>query len=196
VTWIEAIAAVAGLVCVWLVGRQSIWCWPAGLVQVTLYVFVFYDAKLYSDLLLHLIYIVLQVYGWYAWLHGGRGGGALAVTALTNSRRLLWLAVTFGAAAGWGTLMARATDAALPFADAFTLAASLVAQWLQTRKKIESWIWWIGVDVVGIVMFANRQLYITSALYAAFLVLCVTGFAQWRRERRGPAAPVVPARLD
>ena len=179
-TWIEAIAATAGLLCVWLVGRQSILCWPAGLVQVTLYVFVFYHAKLYSDLLLHVIYIVLQIYGWYAWLHGGAGGGTLAVTAMTNVQRLLWLLATFGAAAGWGVLMARSTDAALPFADAFTLMASLAAQWLQTRKKIESWLWWIGVDLVAIVMFATRNLYITSALYAAFLVLCVTGLAKWR----------------
>ena len=185
-TGIEAIAAIAGLLCVWLVGRQNIWCWPAGLVQVTLYVFVFYHAKLYSDLLLHVIYIVLQVYGWYAWLHGGAQGGTLEVTTLTAARRLLWLIVTLGAAAGWGALMARTTDAALPFADAFTLSASLVAQWLQTRKKIESWIWWIGVDLVAIVMFANRSLYITSALYAAFLVLCVTGFAKWRLALREP----------
>ena len=49
---IEAVAVIFGLAAVWLNVRQNIWGWPAGLVQVVLYIFVFYEAKLYSDLIL------------------------------------------------------------------------------------------------------------------------------------------------
>jgi nicotinamide riboside transporter PnuC len=70
-TWIEGIAALCGLLCVWLTIRQSVLCWPTGLVQVVLYIGVFYEARLYSDLILHVIYVIMQVYGWHHWLHGG-----------------------------------------------------------------------------------------------------------------------------
>ena len=52
-TWIEAIGVVFGLICVWLTVRQNIWCWSTGLVQVALYILIFYCVKLYSDLVLH-----------------------------------------------------------------------------------------------------------------------------------------------
>ena len=70
-SWMEAVAVVFGVACVWLTIRQSIWCWPTGLVQVFLYIFIFYEVKLYSDLILHVIYVGLQIYGWQHWLRGG-----------------------------------------------------------------------------------------------------------------------------
>ncbi|HXG58522.1 MAG TPA: nicotinamide riboside transporter PnuC [Thermoanaerobaculia bacterium] len=179
---IEAIATVAGLLCVWLLVRQNIWTWAAGLVQVTLYVYVFYHAKLYSDLILHLIYIVLQFVGWYQWRHGGRARSELAVSRLSRRGNAAALALTLGGAAAWGTFMATKTDAALPWGDAFTMVASLVAQGLQTRKKLETWLYWIAVDVVAIAVFFIKQLYLTTGLYFVFLILSAIGFVEWKRE--------------
>jgi nicotinamide mononucleotide transporter len=66
------IAAICGLLCVWLTVRQNVLCWPIGLIQVVLYIGVFYAARLYSDLILHVIYVFIQIYGWYHWLYGGQ----------------------------------------------------------------------------------------------------------------------------
>lgn len=51
---IEGLASVLGAVAVWLVIRRSIWNFPVGLVMVLLYVYIFYQARLYSDMLLQL----------------------------------------------------------------------------------------------------------------------------------------------
>ena len=75
-TILELVAVFFGLACVALYVRQNVWSWPVGLVQVCLYVWVFFQARLYSDVLLHLVYVVLQLYGWYVWT---RAGGALAL---------------------------------------------------------------------------------------------------------------------
>lgn len=64
---IEIIATIFGVICVWLTIKQHIACWPIGLVQVFLYIFVFYQAKLYADMVLHVIYVLLSIYGWYHW---------------------------------------------------------------------------------------------------------------------------------
>lgn len=65
-SWIEFTASGFGLACVWLTVRRHIACWPTGLVMVALYIVVFHQARLYSDMLLQMVYVVLQLYGWYA----------------------------------------------------------------------------------------------------------------------------------
>lgn len=178
---LEAVAVAFGLACVVLTIRQNVWCWPAGLVQVALYIVIFYEVKLYSDLLLHVVYVGLQLYGWYHWLHGGREGAALPVTRLPRRARTAWTLAALVATAGWGHLMATYTDAALPYPDAFTTVFSLVAQWLMARKRLESWWFWIAVDIVAIGVYTTRGLALTAGLYAVFLVLAIGGLVAWRR---------------
>ncbi|MEW4570415.1 nicotinamide riboside transporter PnuC [Tautonia sp. JC769] len=177
---IEVIAVGFGLLCVGLTIRQNIWCWPAGLVQVSLYILIFYEVKLYSDLILHVVYVFLQLYGWYYWLRGGTRGGRLPVTRLGRAGSLGWVAVAIAGTGVWGFVMASYTDASLPYWDALTTVASLVAQWLMSRKRLESWLFWIAVDVVAIGVYLSKSLVLTSGLYAVFLVLATLGYRAWR----------------
>lgn len=185
---IEAIATFFGLVCVWLCVRRNIWTWPTGLVQVVLYVWVFFEAKLYSDVLLHVVYIVLQIYGWVRWRRLGPDGGRLPVTRLGPRGFLPWAALAACGTVALGAAMARFTDAALPVWDAAIAAWSLVAQVLLARKQLESWLVWIGVDVVAVGVYGAKELYLTCGLYAVFLGLATTGWFAWRRELRTASA--------
>ena len=180
--WVEPVAAFFGLLAVILVVRQNIWCWPTGLVQVALYVFVFFQVKLYSDVILHMIYVVVQIYGWYHWLHGGTDHGELTVTRLSHRGLLAWIAVSIAGTVVWGYFMSQTTDAAIPYGDAFTTATSLIAMWLQARKRIETWYFWIAVDIIAIGIYYIKGLYWTSGLYVVFLVLCIAGLVAWQRS--------------
>ena len=68
---LELIASVIGVVAVWLTVKQNLWCWPIGLVMVVMYGWIFYDAALYSNMLLQGVYAGLQLYGWLQWTRGG-----------------------------------------------------------------------------------------------------------------------------
>jgi nicotinamide mononucleotide transporter len=185
---IELIAAALGLVCVWLTMRQHIACWPAGLVMVSLYIFIFYQAKLYSDMLLQVVYVFLQLYGWYAWLYGGPRRSTLGVTRLPCWQIGFWLGTC--AISTWllGRLMHVRTDASFPYLDAFAAVASLIAQWLMGRKRLESWLVWIVVDVVSIPMYLAKDLYLTAGLYTVFLILATLGFFEWKKTLVAPAS--------
>lgn len=182
-TWIEGIAAFFGLLSVIFTVRRSLWCWPTGLVMVSLYIVIFYDAKLYSDMLLQCVYVGLQIYGWWHWSRVREAHGEVIVEVLGRHQRFLWLGVLVVGTAALGTGMGRLTDAALPFWDASTTMMSLVAQWLMGRKKLESWVLWIAVDVLSIGIYWQRGLYITMGLYAVFLVLASVGLWKWRADR-------------
>lgn len=183
-TWIEAIAVVFGLACVWLTVRQSIWCWSTGLVQVVLFIFIFLQARLYSDVILHCIYVVLQVYGWHHWLYGGPDHQNLRVSRLSRRGFLGWVLLCGVGTAALGWSMTTFTDAALPYPDAFTTVASLIAQWLLTRKKLESWLFWIIVDVVAIGIYFSKSLFLTTGLYAVFLLMATMGLLAWRKSMK------------
>jgi len=188
VNTLELFAALVGALSVWLSVRQNIWSWPTAIVNVVLYTLVFYEAKLYADMGLQVIYAILSVYGWYEWLYGGEGRTELQVTRTTPRLGLLLGAIAIAGSVLLGTLLHHETDAALPYMDAALSSTSLVAQWMMTRKLLENWLVWIAVDVLYVGMFVYKGLYLTSGLYAVFLVLAVRGFIDWRRSMRASLA--------
>jgi len=179
---IEVVAVIAGFLCVYFTIKENIWCWPSGLLQVTLYIFVFYQAKLYSDVILHVIYVAMNIYGWYYWLHGGKLRKEARITKLLPAWLVFCLIGSVAATMLLGWFMASRTDAALPYADAFTTVFSLTAQWLLSRKKLENWYFWIAVDVVAIGVYFAKDLYLTGVLYIAFLVMATAGLLRWRNS--------------
>ena len=181
---IELIAVVFGLLSVVLTIRQSIWCWPTGLVQVILFIGIFYDAKLYSDMILHVIYVFLQFYGWYYWLRGDKGTTPPKVESLSPIMLASWGTAVAVLSALWGYVMYRWTDASFAFADAFIMVASLAAQWLLAQKKLQSWWFWIAVDLVAIFVYWQKDLKLTSLLYVVFLVLAGLGWWTWKKSRQ------------
>jgi nicotinamide mononucleotide transporter len=81
------------------------------------------------------------------------------------------------------------TDSTVPGWDGATTAASLAAQWLMSRRVLANWSLWIAVDLVYVPLYVYKELYATAGLYALYLVLCLLGLRDWRRELRaaGPA---------
>lgn len=178
----ELVGVLFGIGSVWLIARESVWGWPTGLVNVGLFVLVFYEARLYADMGLQVFYVALCAYGWYAWLRGGPGHTSLRVRRAPMRHLAVLGAAGALAAAGLGIALHRHTDASLPYVDSATTACSLVAQWMQTRKWLENWLVWIAVDVVYVGMYIYKQLYLTAGLYTIFLGLAVVGLRHWRRS--------------
>ena len=179
---IEILAVVFGIASVYLSTREHIWSWPTALVNVSLYFVVFLEAKLYADMGLQVVYFALSLYGWYEWLYGGEHRTELHVSRVTRPLAVRLALIGVASAVIIGTLLARFTDAAIPYLDSATTSTSLVAQWMMTRKILENWAVWVAVDVVYIGMFLFKELYLTAGLYAVFLVLAVMGFRQWKRS--------------
>ena len=181
----EILAVLFGIVSVYLSTREHIWSWPTALVNVALYFVVFFEAKLYADMGLQVVYFVLSLYGWYEWLYGGENRTELHVSRTSRSLGVRLVVIGVASAAILGTMLARFTDAALPYLDSATTSTSLVAQWMMTRKILENWIVWAVVDVVYVGMFIFKKLYLTAGLYAVFLVLAIMGYVQWKKSLIG-----------
>jgi nicotinamide mononucleotide transporter len=178
----ETIAVITGLLSVWLTVKENIWCWLTGLVSVVFYLIVFYQARLYADMGLQVVYIYLQFYGWYQWLYGGRGRTELQVSRAAAKFRAL-LALIFITCTGlMAYLLSRHTDAAMPLWDSAATVLSLIAQWMMAKKLLECWLVWITADVLYVWIFFSKGLYQSLGLYAIFLILATLGFFEWRKS--------------
>ena len=189
ITPLELGGNVFTLVSVYAARRNSVHTWWTGMIGVTLYGFLFFDARLYADVVLQVFFFGTCAAGWWQWQHGGVGDTELPVTALSPRERALAAAAVLGAAVVFGTLFDRLTDASLAYADSYILGGSVVAQLLMMRRKLDHWVIWITVDVVAVVVYATKALYMTSAVYAILLVLCLQGIVAWRRIYAQGAAP-------
>lgn len=190
---VEWVGALAGLACVWLVARASIWNWPISILNTVLYFVVFLRARLYADALLQVVFTLLGVYGWWSWRFGGSGGAELPVRRATAKQMSVAVAAALAGTSISALTLARATDSPAPLWDSSVLVLSLVATWAQARKLVESWWVWIAVDVISVPLYVVRGLHPTALLYTLFLILCVVGLRHWKALLRADSAAPVAA---
>jgi nicotinamide mononucleotide transporter len=181
---LEVAASLAGFVTVYLVIKRSVWCWPVGLLQVSLYIYVFYHVKLYSDMVLHIAYIFMQIYGWWSWTSNKRTYGEVQVIAVRWPDVLRWIGISLIISFSLGWIMATYTDAEMAYLDAFVAGTSLVAQWLLSKRYLSNWWFWIVEDIVAIDVCLRESLFPTAALHAVFIFMAAYGFWIWLREYR------------
>jgi len=189
---LEISAVIVSALAVWLTARRHLWCWPIGLVSVLLYARIFFAAKLYSDLLLQLIFAVMQLYGWWQW-SSGRGVPQQPDSQASDQHHIQpqrlsrsgWLAGLLAGAFGsvlLGYVMASFTDAHIPWLDSALTSFSLVAQFWMARKYVANWWLWIAVDIIYVGVYIYKDLNLTAGLYAAFIVLAIIGLRNWQRQ--------------
>lgn len=188
---LEGVSFITGAVCVWLTVKENIWNFPIGLLNTATFSVVFFEARLFGDAGLQVVYFVLGLVGWYLWLYGGEKRTRLRVAQASGvERAAVALAVAGSTFFLWRTL--RFLGGSASFWDALTTSLSLGAQWLLNRKRIESWQLWILVDAIYVPLYVSRGLYLTAILYAVFLIMAFFGLAHWqesfRRALRGQAA--------
>jgi len=179
-TLIEAAAFVLALGYVLLAIRQAVLAWPLMIASSVLYGVLFAAGKLYGQAALQGVFVAIACWGWWQWRFGRKGGAPLRVTALPVRARLLlalgWAVLTVAGALA----LARLTDAASPWLDAFTTLGSLVGQGLTARKYVQAWPVWIVVNLVSVVLFLQQQLWLTALLYGVFAGLSMLGWQRWR----------------
>lgn len=182
--YIELSATVFGLLYILLSIKQSIWCWPAGLISSALLVYVFLNAKIYADMGLQVYYVIVSIYGWYYWRYGSKSKKIddLKIAKLDLKLALVLTMVTALLFAFIAFILINFTDSNIPYWDAFTTAASFVATWMLAKKYIEHWLIWIVVDAISIALYFYKETYGALVLMLVYTVLAVVGYIEWKKK--------------
>jgi nicotinamide mononucleotide transporter len=176
---LELAGAVLGLIYVILAVRENRWCWGFALLSTALYLAVFAQSHLYMQSCLQAYFLLMALYGWVAW---NPGAGERPVTA-SGARSQLLAALAVGVISlVTARILAVETHSADPLLDALTTWASVYATWLQARKVLQNWIWWIVIDAVMVWMCSRQALWLTAGLYLTFTLLAWSGWRGWRSK--------------
>ena len=188
---VEICAVLLALAYVILAIQQRRICWLAAIVSAMLYVHIFWQVALYLEAVLQVFYIVMALYGWSAWgrqqprdhRHGHNHSKSQSrIQTWTGQQHLVACAavVSLSLVLGWG--MQKWTDAALPFFDAATTVCALLATWMVTQKLLENWLYWVAINAVSIGLYLSRDLSLTAALFAGYVILSLVGYRTWRTQ--------------
>jgi len=184
--YIELLGTLFGLSYILFSIKQNIWCWPVGLISSVIYVVVFFGAKFYADMGLQLYYVFISIYGWYHWIYGGKTQNKqqLDVTQTSLKLGLLLFVVNIILFVIISFILINFTDSDIPYWDAFTTAASIIATWMLAQKKLEHWIIWVIVDIISLGLYLYKGLYATVFLFAVYTILAFIGYSQWKKDLR------------
>lgn len=183
--YFELIAAGLGFIAIFLQIKQHVWYWLVSIIMVSMYIYIYIDARLYADMSLQVYYLVVSFYGWYMWLFGKQvNDHKEALDVSRSSSKLMFklgvLSVVLFVVIAW--ILISFTNSDLPYWDSFTTSLSFIATWMLARKKIENWLIWIVVDAASVGIYIFKGLLPTAALFLFLTILAFVGYAKWKND--------------
>lgn len=194
-SYLEFFGTVAGAIAVWLSAKANIWSWPVGLINVTLFFFLFYQVQLYPDMFLQIFFFVTNLFGWWRWKNPGQSeeDKKHELKASYMSAKLIAVFMTIALAGTFtlGTLAKNLHDffpslfskpSAFPYADSFVTVMSIVATYLMVQKKVECWAVWLLVDAIACYLYFAKEIKFVGIEYVVFCFIAAFGLWNWAKE--------------
>jgi nicotinamide mononucleotide transporter len=193
-SYIEFIGTILYLWATWLITKQKMLNWFVGIISSLLYMALFYQIRLYSDMLEQLYFIIVSIYGWWRWSTPLKGTGKILTVHYSSRRRIILVAaITIALALVAGAIISKIhlflpilfpEKASFPYLDALTTIMSFTAMWLMALMKIESWYYWIIVDAIGIGLYYVKGVKFIALLYVILLFMAFNGLRTWLKKAK------------
>jgi nicotinamide mononucleotide transporter len=187
-SWLEYIAVFTGIASVWFSRLENIWVYPTGLINTIIYIYLSFSGGLLGEASVNFYYTAMSIYGWWQWARKDKNDQLiLHITSATKKEWIqhlsffasfyvvIFLALTF---------LKKWFEGAIPWADAFASATAYTGMWLMTKKKVESWYWWIATNVASIPLYFIKGFVFTSVYYVVLLIMAVFGLLEWIRRKK------------
>lgn len=178
------VATACSLIYVVLAARSNILCWVFAAIGCAIWAYVSYESRLYSDAGLQVFYIATAVVGWISWQKNQRGATAQLpeVKSMTMKDHLtIWLV---GLPLGYllGHYLGEHWGAVATYWDAYTTVFSVIVTFAVISRRLENWLYWIGIDVVTGALYFSRGLTSFGIVMIVYTVVAIFGYIAWRKE--------------
>jgi nicotinamide mononucleotide transporter len=187
--WYEYIAVFAGIASVWYRKKENILVYPVGLINTIIYVYISVRGNLFGEASVNFYYTIMSIIGWYMWLKKDKKEEF--VLHITNSDKKEWLQQIAFFIFFYLTIFLILTyfknqfyDGVIPWADAFASATAFTGMWLMTKKKVESWYWWIATNIASIPLYFVKHYVFTSLYYIVLLIMAIFGLFEWIKKAK------------
>lgn len=181
-TALQWIAMAAGILGVWLSIRQKVAAWPLFILCYGCYLYLYFgNLKAFAGM--NAVFILISIYGWIQWTRSpGERADEIPITRTPRAHWPMIGAIIVIATGGIGWLLSQNSEANAPYIDALATLCAFIAQWMLTRKHIETWIFWLISDVIYLVLVFQQQDWPTVILFTIFIYLALKGLRDWSRQ--------------
>ena len=191
---VGSVAGIAGVFCVVLVAKGSIWNYLFGIINVSMYAYISYKASLYGDAGLNALYYVpMQFIGWWQWRKRGAAvseAEAAGQGVQVKARRFDWRQRVLLAAGCTAAVVAvgfalKHFGDPQPFKDSLTTVLSIVAQALMALAFMEQWVLWIITNIVSVIMWSvcvargEAHAAVMVIMWSFYLLNSINGLRVW-----------------
>ena len=197
--WFEYIAVFAGIASVWYSRAENILVYPIGLINTIIYIYISFNGHLLGEAAVNLYYTIMSISGWYMWTR--KDQRKETVLHITYSSKKDWLQQIAFFLFFYSSIFLALTyfkgaffEGVIPWADAFASATAFTGMWLMTKKKVESWYWWIATNIASIPLYFVKHYVFTSVYYVVLLVMAVFGLLEWMKKSPPAERPPEPER--
>lgn len=200
--WLSAVTAVAGMICVILVGKGRISNYFFGVIQNVPYLILAFQAYFIGEITIAAFYVITQFWGLYIWRQNMRVEKSRAQRVATSTledeprdvitRRLslpqigLALLILGLLTWGYGYLLTQ-WGSNQPYVDGFTTIIAVMAQILMVFRFREQWVGWLVLNAVQIYLWSTvdggGNLAI-MAMYTGFIANSLYGWYNWSKLSR------------
>ena len=178
---IEWLAVAFGLAYLILAMREHIACWIMAFISTSLFLWLFWEAKLIMESALQVYYLIMAVYGYWQWTSGEQGQQR-TIQTLGLPKHAFIVAGIAALTLSSGYWLEHNTDAVQPYLDSFTTWGAIITTYLVAIKVLENWLYWIVIDLASMQLYANSELWVTVGLFGLYVVLAVLGYWTWRQH--------------
>ena len=157
-------------------------CWLYGILGSLVSIYLFYVTKLYSECILYSYYVLMGFYGFYLWNQTDDGKSSLKISKWSLTNHIKTLILGFFLSLLLGYYFDKYSDAEKSYLDAFTTVFSFIATYLEAKKVLSAWIFWIILNGLSIYLYFTRGLNIYALLAVVYFFTSFFGYSVWKRK--------------
>lgn len=179
-TCLQIVGTILGVAQVLLARNNNIHNYLFGIVSILIGIWVLYQTKLYADMVLHLYYLLMSIYGWLFWKYG-RQKKETPISYSDRSEQIVAIAIVIACFALMVYWLRYYTNSDVPIWDAAVSAFAWAGMWLMAKRKMENWIYLNISNLISIPLLLYKELYIYAGLTVFLFAVGTSGYLNWRK---------------
>lgn len=161
--------------------KQNILCWAALFVASLCNIFAYNQINLPLQVSMQFFFIGTAFYGWYQWKNT-KNHLPLKVSKWRIRQHLFWLLFGFIFTLILSLFLKKLNISSYPFLDSLMFTFNLIPMYMTGKKIIESWLYFIAIDIISGIFYLNTGEYFFSFLFFCYIGFATYGFLTWKKD--------------
>ena len=176
---LEILVVITTLLYNYFLIKQTIICWLFGFLASFFGLIIFYEKQLIGQIILHVFYSMMAVYGWYIW---GKSKEQKVINKWPIINHIYVIGSGILLTFILGNFVLNKFTHNVNFLDISITLFCFVATFKEAHKILSAWLYWIVLNMASLVLYMQSDLKIYALLMFIYTILSIKGYLVWRKK--------------